>query len=80
MEIGALVKKRVAFQSGFMPPVKLMDVCTNETGAVSASGSCLKMFGQEAPELQRLKVKILRKVNSCSPRKGNSSALNKSVF
>lgn len=48
-----------------MPPVKLMDVCIKRTGAVGASGSCLKMFGQEAPELRRLKVKILRKVNSC---------------
>lgn len=33
-------------------------MCREGGGAVVASGSCLKMYGQGAPELQGLKVKI----------------------
>lgn len=45
--------------------VKLMNACIKTAGAVGVLGSCLKTYGQRAPELQRLKVKIHRKVNSC---------------
>lgn len=46
------VNRCKTFKSAFMPPVRLMNVCIKKVEAVGALGSCLKMYGQEAPEIK----------------------------